>query len=106
MKCTCDTPHGSESRRCDYCRKVDGLAQALAKKAKKRRPKSNHPKFDRLEKRRDALFKEYLRKEKALQKLKDRIQDLEDRMNSEAAWVSKDWTRHFPHSCNFSGYED
>jgi len=84
---------------------INGFIKTVVKKAKKRRPKSNNPKFDRLEKRRDVLFKEYLRKEKALQKLKDRIQDLEGRMNSEVG-VYKKWTRHFPHSCNFSGYED
>lgn len=106
MKCTCDTPHGSESRRCDYCRGVGGFTKEVVKKAKKRRPKSYYPKFDRLEKRRDALFKEYLRKEKALQKLKDRIQDLEGRMTSERGASDKNWARHFPYSCNFSGYED
>ena len=85
---------------------VNGFIKTVVKKAKNRRPKSYYPKFDRLEKRRDALYKEYLRKEKALQKLKDRIQDLEDTMNSERGASDKNWTRHFPHSCNFSGYED
>jgi len=106
MKCTCDTPSGSEFRRCSYCRDgVSGFAKALAKKAKKRRPKSDHPKFDRLEERRDALFKNYLKKEKELERLRDQVQKLEDKMNSEVG-VYKKWTRYFPHSCNFSGYED
>lgn len=37
MGCTCDTPTGSESRRCSYCKRVDDHPGVLFKVNRKRR---------------------------------------------------------------------
>lgn len=56
-------------------------------------------------KRRDAAYKEYVKAQKAADRLKKKVMDLEQSAKSLRSWGDK-MTLHFPISINFSGYED
>jgi hypothetical protein len=49
-ECTCETPHGSESRKCDYCRN-QGVFKAWMTEGKKKSKKKTKKKVAKKKKR-------------------------------------------------------